>query len=81
MDFRLYARVLWRFKIIVVLGFVLAVALAILSVVRVSSHGLTYRDSQLWSSEDATAGHAKRLPGGPSLRAAVGGLRHHRGHA
>ena len=36
MDFRLYARVLWRFKLIVVIGFVLAVALAMLSVVRVS---------------------------------------------
>ena len=51
MDFRLYARVLWRFKIIVVTGFVLAVALAMLSVVRISSHGLTYRDSQLWSAK------------------------------
>lgn len=51
MDFRLYGRVLWRFKIIVVTGFVLAVALAMLSVVRISSHGLTYRDSQLWSAK------------------------------
>jgi hypothetical protein len=50
-DFRLYGRVLWRFKIIVVAGFVLAVVLALLSVVRVSSHGLSYRDSQLWSAK------------------------------
>jgi len=50
-DFRLYARVLWRFKIIVVTGFVLALVLAMLSVVRISSHGLTYRDSQLWSAK------------------------------
>ena len=48
MDFRLYARVLWRFKIIVVTGFVLALVLAMLSVVRKSTHGLTYRDSQFW---------------------------------
>jgi hypothetical protein len=50
LDFRLYGRVLWRFKLIVITGFILAVALAIFSVVRVSSHGLTYRDSRLWSA-------------------------------
>src|SRR4029077_17283400 len=50
-DFRLYGRVLWRFKIIVVAGFVLALVLALLSVVRVSSHGLSYRESQLWSAK------------------------------
>ena len=36
-DFRLYARVLWRFKLLVVLGLLLAIALAMLSVVRVSA--------------------------------------------
>lgn len=50
MDFGLYARVLWRFKPIVVLGLVLAVALAGLSVVRVSGEGIAYRDAVLWSS-------------------------------
>jgi hypothetical protein len=50
MDFRLYARVLWRFKFIVAVGFVFAALLAFLSVVRVSSHGLSYRHSQLWST-------------------------------
>jgi hypothetical protein len=50
MDFRLYARVLWRFRIIVVLGLILALALALLSTVRVGRHGATYRDSELWSS-------------------------------
>lgn len=50
MDFQLYARVLWRFKLFVVLGLMLAIALATLSLVRVSPERLTYRQSELWSS-------------------------------
>jgi hypothetical protein len=50
MDFRLYARVLWRFKLLVLLGLLLATVLATLSLVRVSSDGLTYRQTELWSS-------------------------------
>lgn len=50
MDFKLYARVLWRFRIIVLLGLILAMALALLSTVRVGRHGTTYRDPELWSS-------------------------------
>jgi hypothetical protein len=50
MDFRLYARVLWRFKPIVLLGLLLALSLSLLSVVRVSSNGFKYRESELWSS-------------------------------
>ena len=50
MDFRLYAQVLWRFKLIVLLGLLLAMSLALLSVVRVSSDGFTYRQAELWSS-------------------------------
>ena len=50
MDFQLYARVLWRFRVIVVLGVTLALALALLSMVRVSQEGVSYRDPELWSS-------------------------------
>ncbi len=50
MDFGLYIRVLWRFKLIVLMGLVLALSLAFLSVVRVSTNGMTYRDAELWSS-------------------------------
>jgi hypothetical protein len=50
MDFRLYSRVLWRFKWLVALGLVLGASLGLLSVVRVSSDGLTYRQSELWTS-------------------------------
>lgn len=50
MDLRLYARVLWRFRLICLAGFILALLLATLSVVRVGPHGLAYRQSELWSS-------------------------------
>jgi hypothetical protein len=50
MDFRLYARVLWRFRLLVAVGFLLATALAALSVVRVTGDGLAYRQSELWAS-------------------------------
>jgi hypothetical protein len=49
-DFQLYAHVLWRFRMIVTAGLVLALALALLSMVRVSGNGISYRDSELWSS-------------------------------
>jgi hypothetical protein len=50
MDFRLYARVLWRFRLIVAIGFAFALLLATLSVVRVGTHGISYRNSELWST-------------------------------
>ena len=50
MDFRLYARVLWRHKLVVTLGLGLASALAVLSIVRIDSEGFSYRQSELWSS-------------------------------
>ena len=49
-DFQLYARVLWRFRLLVVCGLLLATTLALLSVVRVSPDGLKYRQTELWSS-------------------------------
>lgn len=50
MDLQLYARVLWRFKFIVLLGLLLALALSLLSTVRITSDGIKYRDQELWSS-------------------------------
>jgi hypothetical protein len=49
-DFPLYASVLWRFRRLVALGVLLAVALATLSMARVGSGGIEYRQSELWSS-------------------------------
>ena len=51
MDFKLYARVLWRFRMLVVAGLLLAVTLAFLSIVKVTPDGLEYRQRQLWSAE------------------------------
>ncbi len=51
MDFRLYARVIWRFRLIMILGLIFAMALAVLSLVRISADGITYRQSELWSSK------------------------------
>lgn len=54
MDLRLYGRVLSRFRVIVLTGFVLAVALTILTVARVSfSNGrpsISYRQQEIWQS-------------------------------
>jgi hypothetical protein len=50
MDLRLYGRVIWRFRIVVALGFVLAVLLATLSFVRVSPSGISYRQSEDWTA-------------------------------
>ena len=50
MDFRLYARVLWRFRLLVACGFLLATVLATLSIVRISADGLTYRQTELFAS-------------------------------
>jgi hypothetical protein len=51
MDLRLFASVVWRFRLLVATGFILAVVLATLTVVKVGPNGLTYRDSRLWSAE------------------------------
>jgi hypothetical protein len=50
MDLRLFGRVLWRFKLLVIVGFLIALALSILSTARVSSKGLTYRNTELFSA-------------------------------
>ncbi|MGH2935408.1 MAG: hypothetical protein ACRDL2_12975 [Gaiellaceae bacterium] len=54
MDLALYTRVLWRFRVLVVVGFVLACALAFLSYARVSFAGgspkISYRQGETWES-------------------------------
>jgi hypothetical protein len=50
MDLQLYARVLWRFKFIVLLGLFLALALSLLSTVKITNEGIKYRDQELWAS-------------------------------
>jgi hypothetical protein len=52
MRLDLYFRVLWRFKFVVALGMVAALALTFLSVARfdLSTHKVTYRSSEQWTS-------------------------------
>jgi hypothetical protein len=50
-DLALYGRVLRRFWPLVATGVILASALAILSLVRVTSHGLVYRKPMVWQSQ------------------------------
>jgi hypothetical protein len=54
MDLRLFGRVLWRFRQIVIIGFLFAVLLASFSYVKVSfgSNGISlhYRSNALWAS-------------------------------
>jgi len=56
MDLRLFFAVLWRFRLLVGLGFVLASALAILSAFVVTFDGyrptLTHRDFEVWQSHE-----------------------------
>jgi hypothetical protein len=53
-DLNLYLRVLWRFRLIVAIGLVLAISLAFASVVKVGfAHGslsTSYRQQQTWQS-------------------------------
>ena len=53
MDIELYLRVLWRFRFLMVAGFLLALSLAFLSVVRVSPGGsptFSFREDEEWVS-------------------------------
>jgi hypothetical protein len=50
-DLGLYIDVLKRHRLLVLSGFVVALALAMLSYVRVSADGLTYRNPEVWSNE------------------------------
>ncbi|MDQ2913778.1 MAG: hypothetical protein M3T56_11040 [Chloroflexota bacterium] len=54
MDLGLYARVIWRFRLIVFLGLLLAIVLSLLSFVQLSfKHGtpsVTYRQAETWQS-------------------------------
>jgi hypothetical protein len=51
MDLRIFGRVLWRFKYMVLVGFVVAIALAFMSMVRVSKDGkIAYRQGETWVS-------------------------------
>jgi len=50
MDIGLYGRVIWRHKLVVFSGVILAVVLATLSYVRIDANGVSYRGSEQWVS-------------------------------
>ena len=50
MDFGLYVRVLWRFRVIVLLGLLLGTSLAALSLVKVGTDGVSYRQDELYAA-------------------------------
>lgn len=68
MDLGQYGRVLRRFWPLVVTGVVLAIGLAFLSLVRVTSHGVFYRKPVVWQSQ---AQLLLTEPGAPWFRSQI----------
>lgn len=67
MDLQLYLRVLWRFRMLVLAGLLLALGLAFLSFVRVSLTGgpvLSYRQAKLWESRSTLLVTQRGFPWG-----------------
>jgi len=67
MDLALYGRVLRRFWPLVVTGVILAAALAVLSLVRVTSDGVSYRKPQVWQSQASLLLDSPGFPWGRTL--------------
>ncbi len=72
MDLNLYFRVLWRFKLLVLAGVLLAAALAFLSFAKVSfangtSPKVSYRKPQYWQSQAAIFVTQRGYPWGRSI--------------
>ena len=61
-----------RFRLLVVTGVILAVSLAFLSLVRVTSHGFSYRKPMVWQSQAVLLLNASGFPYGRTLIPAAG---------
>jgi hypothetical protein len=61
-----YAEVLWRHRLLVAVGLVGALALAFLSVARVSSDGFAYRKPEAWSNTSVLVLSQENFPEGRS---------------
>ena len=48
MDLPFYLRVLWRFRVLVAVGLLLALGLAVLSMVRIGPGGVSWRQDEVW---------------------------------
>jgi hypothetical protein len=68
LDLQLYLRVLWRFRVLLAIGLVLAICLAALAYVRVDvrngSLKLSYRETERWQSESRLFVTQKGFPWG-----------------
>jgi hypothetical protein len=70
MDLERYARVLWRFRMVVASGLLLAFVLALLSIVRIDLSGsprLSYRATEQWASSGSLLITQARFPEGRSV--------------
>lgn len=71
MDLGVFFRVIWRFKVVVAIGFVLALALATLSLARVDFKGgspsLSYRQQEQWQSYTTLIISPRGFPWGRSV--------------
>lgn len=72
MDLHVYARVLWRFRLLVLAGLLLAVVVAFLSMAKVSFGGgwppkVSYRKSQIWLSQSSVFITQKGFPWGRTI--------------
>jgi hypothetical protein len=52
MDLRLFSRVIWRFRYLVMAGLLLGIGLTFFSVFRVTSGGIHYRQEQTWQATE-----------------------------
>jgi hypothetical protein len=68
MDLNLYLRVLWRFRLIVAVGFVLAITLAFASVAKVGADGsISYRQQPTWQGTTRLFVTQKGFPWGRTV--------------
>jgi hypothetical protein len=68
MDVRLYLRVLWRFRVLVAAGFLLAFALMFISLFSVSfKRGISFRQHQIWKSDETLLVTQRGFPWGRAI--------------
>lgn len=71
MDLGVFVRVIWRFRVVVAIGFVLALSLAALSLARVdfkgSSPSVSYRQQEQWQSYTTLIISPRGFPWGRSV--------------
>lgn len=68
MDLALYARVLWRHKLVVAGGVLVSLVLAFASIARVSPDGVHYRQKAIWKSEVTLFVTQKGFPWGSAVQ-------------